>query len=1024
MTLDFDWEPRINVILDMFPKVYAQEVGAFEFSGFTTFDQLTSEEALQREFRPMPKGTRWGKMWEYGWFKASVTIPDKAAGRRVMLNCRPGLECLVMVNGEPVSSLSSLHERLELTRDATPGKTFDILVEAYAGHGPQLVWLPPTLNGQEPWSYPTEPQCVIPRCVIEVWEDEAYALHFDLQTLVQLRDQIDASSLRHAEINAALCDVVVMVDFELPRNEMIATFSAAREQLKPLLKKRNGPTTPTFFCFGHGHLDIAWLWPFQESERKIARTLSNTLALAEQYPGYRFLQSQAHLFWILKNRYPDLYTRVKDAVKAGTIIPDGGMWVEPDTNITSGESLIRQFIHGKRFFREEFDFDSKVVWLPDVFGFTAALPQIVLGCGMNYFSTAKMSWGSKSAPFPYAEFMWEGIDGSRLLTHFCVNYNAMPNPERLITRWNERTQKSGYDTMLLPFGYGDGGGGPAREHLEFLTRCADLEGVPKTKFASPQEFFERLEERGCAPARYVGELYLSCHRGCQTTQARTKRGNRKSEIALHEAEFWGVIAGAVKGAPYPRERMECLWRKVLLNQFHDVLPGSSIKRVYEEAESSYQTVIKETGDIAQLACNTLTDDSPNSITVFNSLSWPRSVLVSVPENFRDGVETVGRLCCEVQDIEGVPHVEVDVPACGCAPLRKGGRLDTFKDVAATSDRLENDHLRVMLNERGEIISLWDKDADRELTAGPCNALSLFKDTPVNYDAWNLDRTYQDMPVPLDEPAEIEIVTSGPLVSILRVKRRIANSDLTQDIILQRGSRRVDFRTTIDWQERHKLLKVLFPVDIQADHAVHEIQFGHIQRPNHDSWPFDAQRYEVPQQKWTALMEAARGVAILNDCKYGVGVREKTIGLTLLRSPVAPDKTADQGRHEFTYALYAWNGSFMESDLLKEAYDLNVPVITVPGDKDDADASFFEVSPQTIVLETVKPAEDGSGDIILRLYEATRSATRCRLKSNLPVKSARITNMLEAGDEPVAIEDRAITLNFRPFEIKTIRLRLS
>ena len=577
----------------------------------------------------------------------------------------------------------------------------------------------------------------------------------------------------------------------------------------------------------------------------------------------------------------------------------------------------------------------------------------------------------------------------------------------------------------MPFGWGDGGGGPTRNHLEFARRQQNLEGAPKVVIDSPIEYFKEQEQKPVT-ARYVGELYFQAHRGTYTSQARTKRGNRMSEYALREAEMWGAAAQALKGYPFPLETMDQAWKKVLLNQFHDIIPGSSIARVYEEAEATYAEAIATANDVTGQAAAALTDGA-RALTAFNSLSWERTALVPLPEGFAvaQGMEDT----LPVQTIDDKRYVETMIPACGWTTVRPAsGQAPEFADPVAIAntlqvrpDLLQNSLIRVQINETGEVTSIIDLESGRELAAGICNSLKMYKDVPTNWDAWDLDSMYSETPVELDREAKVEVVAQGPLVGVLRVTRTLHNSHMTQEISLRRGSRRVDFHTVCDWQESHKLLKVNFPVSIHANEAVHEIQFGHIRRPNHVSRPFDAEQFEVSAQKWTALVEGGRGCAVLNDCKYGVNVLGNSINLTLLKSALAPDMRADRGRQEFTYAFYAWNGSFVDSPLVQEGYDLNVPVITAPGA--GGEGSLFAVDAPNVVIETVKPAEDGSGEIVARLYESKRTATRCTLKTSLPVKSAVQTNMLEEEQGDLALDESTIALDFRPFEIKTIRLSL-
>ncbi len=651
--------------------------------------------------------------------------------------------------------------------------------------------------------------------------------------------------------------------------------------------------------------------------------------LADEYPGYKFLHSQAHLFWMVKTLYPELYRRVVAAVKAGKVIADGGMWVEADTNIAGGEALIRQFLHGKAFFREEFGVDSRMMWLPDVFGYSGAMPQIMKGCGIDYFSTAKILWNYNGGePFPFTTFHWEGIDGTSVLAHMTRDYSLYPTPANVLTRWRDREQKDGIATRMLPFGWGDGGGGPARDHMEFLRRMKDLQSIPKVLLASPEEFFRDQEARGLPAARYVGELYFQAHRGTYTTQARTKRGNRKSELALREAEMWASAASALKPAyKFPASAMESAWRNLLLHQFHDILPGSSIHRVYEEAEAAFANITETAETVADGARTALAKDAPNAMTVFNSLSWDRREMV--PLGTKAPGVVYGECACpvEVQAFGGQTYAELEIPSCGYVGVKFVGEhkpLDRPNTLRATPNLLENDHLRIEINNLGELVSIFDKDGNRELAAGPCNSFKMYKDIPGQWEAWDVDSTYIQSPVPLPEKARVEVLAAGPLLAVLRITRTLNRSTVQQEIRLRRCSRRVDFVTTVDWHERQKMLKVNFPVTVHSNEAIHEIQFGHLRRPTHTSRQFDADRFEVSAHKWSALAEENRGAAILNDCKYGLNVADNSINLTLLRSPIAPDATADQGKQQFTYAFYCWNGAFAQSNVVREAYESQLP----------------------------------------------------------------------------------------------------
>ncbi|MCX6032857.1 MAG: glycosyl hydrolase-related protein [Chloroflexi bacterium] len=1045
MALTEEWRHRIERWQKVLWELCYRPLGAVALSGFATMGHLAAEQARTRDFRPMPSGTRWGAKWEYGWFRGEVILPDDAAGQRIVLCLAPGGDSLVWLDGQIAGSTGWGHKEITLTHSAVPGTRYDLLLETYAGHGVVSVGEGPAPFGTPPMPEPGPTQTTVGASSFGVWLEDVYQLALDWTTLYELRGRLDPLSLRVAEIDQGLMDATLIVDPELPEAEMLKTVQAGRTRLKPLLDAVNGSTAPIFYAFGHAHIDVAWLWPLAQTERKMAATAVNQLNLMAEYPTYRFLQSQPHLYTLLAARYPDLYARFKAAAQAGQLILDGAMWVEADTNISGGEALIRQVTWGRRFFREEFGADSRVLWLPDVFGYSGALPQILRGCGCVGFATAKITWAYGGGdPFPYNTFWWEGIDGTAISAHIFRDYNSHTKPSALFDRWHGRLQKNGVSTMLLSFGWGDGGGGPERDHLEYLRRAADLEGAPRVRIASPAEFFADLAQAGLPRERYVGELYFQAHRGTYTSQARTKRGNRKAELALREAEFWGTAARSLNDFDFSSRTLDDAWRKVLLNQFHDILPGSSIQRVYAEAEQTHAEAIETATTTANAAATTFITASFDSIrhttpdsaqddsagllraaecgqnvlerlTIFNSLSWPRSALVE----------------------RSWGQAEVEVPACGWTTITDHAIRNTqhatrnTQHVARATERsLENDLLRVEFNERGEIVSLFDKASSREIMAGPGNQFRLYRDVPDVWDAWDVNSMTEQMPVSTDEPVTLELIENGPLVARLRLTRKLHDSSLAQVISLRRGSRRIEFATEVDWQERHKLLKVCFPVTIHADEAIHEIQFGHLRRPTHRSRPYDADRFEVPQQKWSALAEEGRGVALLNDCKYGISVTGNSLNLTLLKAALAPDPTADRGRQIFTYALVAWNGSLAESGVVREAYELNCPVMTISGAA--GARSLFSLSAPNVVLETVKLAEacpepgrrDGSEDVILLLYEAMRTATRCTLATSLPIESAAQTDLMEEGAVELSCDAGRIALDFRPFEIKTVRLRLS
>ena len=1025
-----EWRRRLEHWIDTLKKDLYLPLGDLPVEGFITKEHLTPEQAAKQPFAPMMPGQAWGRTWEYCWMRGSVTLPEAAAGKRIVMDLNTGGETTVFVDGQSFGTYRAgwvdvAHHFIEdncLTRCGEAGRTYDILLEAYAGHYfPHSSTLGGCATGPVlPGSY-TDPQentqrAILGKMTYGIWNEDAYQLYMDLETLNLLVDQVDAESLRADKLAEALERATLIAEFEQPLADRIASYRAAREALRPVLSAVNGTTAPRFYAIGNAHLDLAWLWPMAETHRKTSRTFAAQLRLMAEYPEYKYLQSQPAAYVMCREHYPELYERIKQAAKSGQWIAEGAMWVEPDTNMTSGESLVRQVIHGKRFFKEEFGVDSVLLWLPDTFGYSAALPQILRGCGVRYLVTQKIFWSyNEGDPFPYHYFTWQGADGSEVTSFLPTSYTYRTDPQEICEAWKKRVQKRGLDAFLLPFGYGDGGGGPTRDHIEFLRREENLEGMPRVRTENPVKFFEDMEAAGGSQHTYVGELYFSAHRGVFTSQAAIKKGNRKAEIALREAEMWGALT-----ADYPLQRMDAAWKRLLLNQFHDILPGSSIARVYEDARRDHRWIISEAEAVRKEAMAKLTQG--DGITVFNSLSFDRVGLVKLPEEYADGAVTAEGKDVPVQRTEDGLLGRVCVPACGAVSLEP---RKSEKQASVLARRvkdqyiLENEHIRAAVNERGEIVSFIDKETGREFAAGPMNRLLLFKDVPRMYDAWDIDSNYVSQPIPLDEPAEVEIREERGVRAVLHVERRIQHSVFEQEIVLAADSSRLDFVTRIDWRELHRLLKVEFPVDVQSAEGINEIQFGYMTRPTHRSRLYDSDRFEVCNQRYSALCDQSHGAAVLNDCKYGISMNGNALQLTLLRAPASPEMRADNGEQTFTYAFTAWEGSLMDSPVVREAYDLNVPLQTAPGH--GPTFSAFRVDAPNVFIDTVKPAEDGSGDIILRLYEAKKADTNCHLSIQIPASSVFLCDMLENRTEPLTMKDGKVSLHFRTFEVKTLRI---
>jgi len=1033
MGLSHDWEMRVDAWCEAVRQRVVRPLRELPVELATTYDLLSPQQASRLSYRPIRRGRRWGRKWQYGWFRCAVRVPRTARGKSLVLTGNPGTESLVFIDGRAGGGLDRFHRQVHLTAPA--GRRVRILIESYAGHGPTPASCTFARPGTSPIPEVPALQNVFGGIHLSEWSEQAYQLWLDAVTLRGLIRCVEPDSLRQEKLAQAMKDVTCVLDPEAEDEQFEAAIPAARRALAGPLAAVNGSTAPEMYCFGHAHIDVAWLWPLAQTYRKTAHTFANALALMERYPEYRFVQSQAQLYEYARRDYPEIYARIRRAARRGQWIPEGGMWVESDTNLAGGEALIRQFLWGKKFFADEFGVDSEVCWLPDVFGYSANLPQILRGCGMKYFTTQKIFWNYHGGTtFPYETFVWEGIDGSSVLTHLHRNYNAETKPEAIAGRWKSCVHKEGTAKFLFPFGWGDGGGGPTRDHLEHLRRQRDLEGIPRTRQASPAEFFADLEKAGEVKDRYVGELYLEVHRGTYTSQARTKRGNRKGELALREAEVWSAVAAALDRRRYPARRLESAWKKLLLNQFHDILPGSAIGRVYEQAEQLYEQVLADCEDIST-AARTALSRGRTDWTVWNSLSWARDVLVSLPAAGAD---------CRAVDVSGHPlpgqlvgrgkrrrliAAVPGVPAVGGKTIRlvRGRPAPCPSPVVAEANGgrivLANDSLRLRINARGEIAELYDKRARRQLVPrrAAMNRLELYRDNPAAWDAWDIDIAYKSSPVPLGPAEKVELVAAGPLEARVAVRRTLGRSTLAQDIVLRSGSRRIDFETRINWRESHRLLKVAFPADLGAATLRGEIQFGHVVRPTHRNTEFERQRFEWPAQKWADLSEAGYGLAILNDCKYGYDFLDGVLRLTLLRAPALPDPNADRGEHRFVYALWVHDRPFATGQTVRAAYELNVPAVVHPG-RLEVGPTFLDVSNPTIVAETVKRSEDGRATVV-RLYESLGATAESRARMAADVKTAQECDMLERPLRKLRrARDGSVLLRFRPFEVKTVRFQ--
>jgi alpha-mannosidase len=742
-------------------------------------------------------------------------------------------------------------------------------------------------------------------------------------------------------------------------------------------------TTHRVTAVGHAHIDTAWEWPLREGKRKVARSWSTQLALMEEHPDYVFAASQPAQYAWMKESYPDLYRRIKEKVAAGQWEPVGAMWVEADCNLPSGESLVRQLLLGKRFFMQEFGYETKILWLPDVFGYPGNLPQLIAEAGCDFFLTQKLSWNDTNKP-EHHTFIWEGIDGSRIFTHFppADTYNgdfSREEVERSIRNFKDGRHSN---RSLYLFGWGDGGGGPQPEMIESAHRL----GV---EIGRAEDFFAAASSEARDLAIVAGELYFELHRGTYTSQSRTKRLNRLAQQALREAEMWSV---AVRGT-YPSNELTALWKTLLLNQFHDILPGSSIDWVYEEAERDLGHVVKKATRISEAAMSAIAGSGAPPV-IFNTTSHARRAVVNL----------------------GGEDVRVEAPACGWSVHVA---QPSEPHVTVSESRMENDLLRVEWNDRALLTSIWDKEADREVLSGPGNLLQLHEDNPARWDAWDLDPEYRSSFTELMDLEKVE--RRSGLRGKLSFGRSFGNSALTQVMSLEAGSRVLRFETVVDWQEEHKMLKVAFPVAVSSREATYEIQFGHLRRPTHEDTSFAKAMFEVCAQRWADLGDGEYGVALLNDCKHGYDIHGSVMRLSLLRAPTHPDPTADRGEHRFAYALMPHAGDFREAGVIAAAEDLNAPLRIVSGNAtNDMRRSLVEVDTPQVMVEAIKRAEDSNATIV-RLYESWGRPCKVRVQTTLPASRAYLCDLLERNREEVAVNDGVIALRLAPFKILTLKL---
>jgi alpha-mannosidase len=993
--------------------------------------------SLQKyDWKEIQIGEVWGHRFQSAWFRFRAGIPQRWKGKEVVAVIDTGSEaCVFDRQGTPVCGLTSKagvtdpfyrKALIPICTRAEGGEEIELLVEAAANS---------TMGIQN--------EARLNDCSLALFRRDLWHLYHDIFFLFDLATHIPQADTRRPQIFSSLHEALYLF-----RDGSEENVELSRRALKASLEKEAAVSSQEISVLGHAHLDVVWLWPLRETIRKAGRTFSSALYYMGEYPEYRFGASQPQLYQLVKERYPRLFSRIKQAVKEGQWEPLGAMWVEPDCNLCGGESLVRQILYGKRFFSDEFGVEVDNLWLPDTFGFTPALPQLMRKSGLRYFMSQKLSW-NKNNRFPYHTFIWEGLDGSRVFTHFLPmdTMNSTLHPKELIYGMNNFQQKDRCRKWLCLYGEGDGGGGPGRHHLELARRAKSCEGLFSIYQEFAREFFSKAEQEAQEFPEWRGELYLETHRGTLTTCGKTKWYNRRAEVVLHTLEFLLLVNCSLYNQEYPTERLEALWKKLLLNQFHDILPGTTIPMAFQESSRQFEELLEEAQAATQKALKGLIQGCHGSqgksriLLLCNPTGFAREqVYLLSLKDWKDNeslVSNSGQALPVQKTKEGV-FISCKLPAYGFALVSRNEATKAAFNTGilqASKESLENEKIRIEFSDDGFLRRILDKEEAREVVAeeSKANRFLLFRDTPKEYDAWDIDPDYRAFSVEESRLLSVEVQEQGCLCASIIQKRTVCHSEISQEIRLYKDSKLIEFKTRVDWQERQKMLKVAFPLNIHSECAYYDIQFGNLQRSVHRNTSWEAAQFEVFAHKWVDLSEYGYGVALLNDCKYGHSVYKNTLELTLLRSPIDPDPERDRGVHRFTYALLPHCGDFREGKVVPAGYFLNIPVVYLESTKAIrtqnsprilAGKSFFAVDRSNVVVETIKRAEKEKAAIV-RLYEAFGMRTPVCLRTPFKIQRATETDLLENDIQELSVRkgrgESCLQFYIRPYEIKTLKL---
>ncbi|MEY8357043.1 alpha-mannosidase [Lachnospiraceae bacterium 54-53] len=998
-------------------------------------------------WRPYEWDETWGGGDKHYWFMTSVTLPEDWKGAEVRAILHTGAtdiwntdnpQVMVYLNGRLSGTMDMNHQDFPMTLNALGGETFELAFYAYSNSPGRTNFF---------------------HLETARYHEDVAKLYYDLKVPFEAAELLEDDDPEQTGTCKALLEAVNRLDLSRPFSGRF--FSSVREADRWLLKNyyKNRPENPvTVHSIGHTHIDVAWKWPLRQTRQKAVRSFRTVLNLMERYPEYKFMSSQPQLYEFVKEEAPGLFEEIRERIREGRWEAEGAMWLEPDCNLASGESLIRHILYGRRFFEKELGGSvNEVLWLPDVFGYSAALPQIMRQSGLPYFMTTKLGWNEYNR-FPYDTFRWRGIDGSEVLTwlittrdyhkrdepvrNFSTTYNGRQDARQIMGTWQRYQNKEVSQDVLTCYGYGDGGGGPTEEMLEQSRRMEhNVARCPRTRQTFVKDFFHLLEERMDTKQLPVwsGELYLETHRGTYTSMARNKKYNRTCEFLNGDAEFYSVLDLLFHGnAGYPAKALEENWKLLLLNQFHDILPGSSIREVYEDSKVQYEQILtsgqdiidRSQGRVLQAAGYEEGEETGEGLAVWNSLSFGRTGMVE----FHHPVGGTGLLSQETYDGR-VLYLAPEVPSkgfrvFGTEASETGGEVSpVFASVETDREgrpvKVKTLFYEAEFDALGNFQKLCDRREERSLlkegAAG--NQLLVFEDRPLEFDAWNIDSTYGEKVWPVNDVQEIRLLENGPVRGCILVRRRFMDSELEQRICFYSHTARIDFMTRILWHEHQMLLKAAFPLDIFCNEADYDIQFGNVSRPTHENTTWDQARFEVCAHKWADISEAGYGAALLNDCKYGYDIHDSVIRLTLIKSGIFPNPDADQGEHAFTYSLFPHRGDFRAGGVVQEAYDLNCPLKgTAVRGRGLSSFSFLEIREENVLADTVKLSEEGDG-IIVRFYETYGKRTKTHV--NFPGgKDADFVECTCMEEEKRRLEDKKGTLEiiFKPYEIKTIKIR--